>query len=171
MSGEKPITSPVLMSARLALPEKTKMTSLTQEVIRRLRNTCRATSVRERVGILNTIMSKLMRSGYNEDQRKQIQVCGLKGYYRMVRREEMGGMRVNRNREEGKLMRRARKIAGASIWYKPKRRQGEGDSTTHQVTGEGGWRTTNSTTGQLEVEAVLFIPYTPGGAKEGHTGG
>ena len=74
----------------------------------------------ERAAILTKFMTKMRRSGYGEATRKQVLLAGLTGYFRMVERELSGGMRVNRSRTEGEEMRRARKLVGASKWFKTK---------------------------------------------------
>ena len=66
---EKPITSPkprVIME-QSALPARTKITVLTQEVVRRMRNTSLSVQISERINILDKLMVKMRRSGYDQE--------------------------------------------------------------------------------------------------------
>ena len=85
------------------------MTVLSQEVIRRERNTSRNVQEEDRIQIRNKFLMKLRMSGYSTKQRINIMLSGLKGYRAMVETEEQGGRRVNRARSEGASGRRVKK--------------------------------------------------------------
>ena len=68
-----------------------KITTLTQEIVRRMRNTCRAVSSKRRGEILSMYMRKLERSGYSLATREMVATAGVKGYLRMVRSRLMAG--------------------------------------------------------------------------------
>ena len=107
-----------------AMGERAKMTTLTQECIMRMRNT---SSTRAEI-ISNTVMTKMKHSGYSSKQRKDVMEAGLKGYYRMVAREEAGGRKVNRPASEGAEDRDIKRVNGAESWFREtKRLENEGE--------------------------------------------
>ena len=79
---EKPITSKKMMMEKSAHPMRSKMAVLSQEVIRRMRNTSLKLPMSERIRILDQMMIKLRASGYNESQRYEILYSGMLGYCR-----------------------------------------------------------------------------------------
>ena len=157
---EKPVASKLVVMERSALPHRTKITTLTQEIIRRMRNTSRKVGKGRRAEILSKFMKKMRKSGYNSKVRRNVLLAGLKGYYNMVKEEESGGRKVNRPRWEGAGARRLKKLGGKANWFKRK-------SKNITVKGESG-RKGGSTKGKKncdnkEVETVMFVPQTPGG--------
>ena len=65
-------------------------------MIRRERNTSREVKVETRIEVRNEFMTKLRLSGYNEKQRLEIMLSGLRGYRRMCETEDEGGRKINR---------------------------------------------------------------------------
>ena len=84
-----------------ALPIKTKIITLTQEILRRMRNISRREPVETRIEIIDKFMVKLVNSGYPLEIRIDVLESGLKGYYRMVLGETEGIGRVNMAASEG----------------------------------------------------------------------
>ena len=117
----------------MALPEKMKMTTLSQEVIRIMRNISRECKIDERIKSLDKFMTKLKLSGYGKKQREDILKAGVLGYYRKVEREEMGKGHMNRPREEGEEERELDKLLGASNWYKPTEKKYEEEEDTTDI--------------------------------------
>lgn len=68
---EKPMSSKFVIMEESALPNRMKITTLSQEVIRRMRNTCRDIPDKRRCDILSIYMRKLERSGYSESVRRK----------------------------------------------------------------------------------------------------
>ena len=99
---EKPMASQLMMMARSAMPHRTKIVSLSQEVIRRQRNTSRNVGEQVRKENLSKMMSKLKKSGYDINMRRNILLSGMRGYERMVKEEDEGKRLINRPRWEGK---------------------------------------------------------------------
>ena len=124
---EKPCVSEKVLEYGSALPIKTKIITLTQEVLRRMRNTARREPIATRVEILNYFMVKLKNSEYPLEIRKEVLVSGLKGYYRMVLGEVEGVRRVNMAAKEGLRLREAKKLTAAANWYKPEMTGAESD--------------------------------------------
>ena len=152
---EKPVASKLVMMNRSALPHRMKIQTLTQEVIRRQKNTARNVSGRNRKDILTRLMVKMKRSGYDERMRKRILIAGMKGYARMVKVEEEGGRKVNRPRWEGQQERRYKKMGAKTNWYKRRKNKTGLDKK--------GGRKGKGRQEESDVETVLFVPHTPGG--------
>ena len=130
----KPMANRLLMLHQSALPDKMKRTTLTQEVIRIMRNCHPDLPWEEKVSHLNTFTERMRDSGYPERYRAEVIQSGLKGYEKMLEVEKTGGRPVNRLKKTNQEERRRQKLQKKDTWYK-----------------EGGFST------------VLFVPCTPGG--------
>ena len=174
-----------------AMSANTKWSSLSQEVIRRMKNTSERVSHVTRESILTDYMRKLKRSGYPESFRCKILVKGLEGYTKMVQSEASGIGPINRPRGKRpqRQKRRLKKLRDKGEWYK--RPQGindvpapcPADSEIHSSTvvtskvsknsrnflnksGDKAKKRVESKTGsgsKWEYESVLYVPQTPGG--------
>ena len=81
---EKPTKNPRVILASSALSFKKKRTILTQEGLRRLRNTKRELGPQIQTKYLNLFMLSLMKSGYSQKFRQEILDSVLKAYQKMV---------------------------------------------------------------------------------------
>ena len=156
---EKPVGSKLVIMEGSALPHRIKIQTLSQEIIRRMRNTSGKISKARRAEILTKFMMKMKRSGYSAKVRRNVALAGLKGYWTMVRTEEQGGRRVNRPKWEGASSRRFKKLAGKRNWFRKK------GSKNGATIGRGG-RGTGSNVGKKDdkqIETVMFVPHTPNG--------
>ena len=114
---EKPCTSKLVIMEKSAMPHRMKVVTLSQECVRRMKNTGRSVKIEERAGILSRFMRKLWRSGYGKKTRTNVLESGIKGYYSMLRTEMLGGRKINRPQEEGRTDREVTKIIGKSTWH------------------------------------------------------
>ena len=64
-------------------------------------------------------MVKMARSKHDERMRHLVLEAGLWGYYKLVEREIIGVLKVNRPLYDGKRERKTRKIFGSKVWYQP----------------------------------------------------
>ena len=179
---EKPVTSKMVMMKQSAMGEKCKVTTLTQETIRRMINTCRSTSTSQRAAILSTtMMSKMKASGYSSAQRLDVLTAGCKGYYRMVAREQAGGRRLNRPAKEGEEERKVSRVNGAENWFQNTKRmeEEEGERENEEAwnlpafrqksgakTRGKGRKTPKFNKQQKiydQIEGIMFCPITPKG--------
>ena len=176
---EKPMSSKYCIMEASAMSANTKWSSLSQEVIRRMKNTSRRVSHDEREEILTDFMFKLQRSGYTESFRKSILCSGIKGYERMVESEKSGKGPVNRPRgsRPQRQKRRLGKIREKSEWYKrPLVTDVSGDAnhSTQGFPATGSHFSRKSATlavestsrvkdSPWEYETVMFVPQTPNG--------
>ncbi len=95
-----------------ALGENSKIASLTQEVVRRMKNTSEEVSNGERVAILNVYHQRLELSQYSLDASRRIMVAGIQGYERIRDRAAKTGGNINRSEEEGAAGRYKKKLLG-----------------------------------------------------------
>ena len=88
---EKGTASIKVIEYHSAAPIRSKIVTLTQEIIRLMRNTSRRTPTSIGVGILHTdFIRKLKRSDYPNSICQEVLEAGLNGYFRMVRTELIG---------------------------------------------------------------------------------
>ena len=97
---EKSMGSKVTMLETSASSWQSKVSSLTQEVTRRLINTSEDL-VDEKIKAIDNFCNKLKMSGYTRQQRWEILKSGTRKYNKMVREEKIGKRRVNRPSWEG----------------------------------------------------------------------
>ena len=77
----KPCSGPYLMMRDSAMPARTKMASLTQEVIRHLRNTSASLAGEDlQAPILTLFRRRMAISGYGEGYRKKVFTAGVPGF-------------------------------------------------------------------------------------------
>ena len=172
---QKPMNSPYVIMANSAMPMKVKVTTMVQEVIRRLRNMSKWV---KREGVqeeMTKFCVKMKMSGYKEGVRRDVLLSGIKGYERMKSNHEEGKRYMYRKQEEGKEVRWTRKISGKESRYKGKGEGGEeGEEITIGKKGKyvGGvwWRTDVNREKERvkkrvkeDPEVVVFIPHTPNG--------
>ena len=122
-------------------------------------NTCREVDIEERVEIVNELMKKMKRSRHSEKVRRMVLECGLLGYYRMVKREEEGGMRVNRPPKLGMEERERKKVLGKVTWTRGKSQEaGGGKIKKNRMMNEN-----REKKGNERIKGIIFVPCTPKG--------
>ena len=130
----KPMANFNVMMEFSAMPLKVKRTSLTQEVIRILRNCRKELPWEEKAEHLSDLAARMKASGYSEKFRCEIINAGLRGYEKMSQIEESGGRPINRLRSDNASERKQEKLRNKITWHK-----------------KGGYN------------VPIFIPYTPKG--------
>ena len=80
----------------------------------------------------------------------------------MVKTEREGGRPVNRPDTMGRRKRRLQRLIGKKSWFKKKRRQAEETKSRVKMRAEMTNRDREKELQEKDIEAVLFIPYTPG---------
>ena len=141
---EKPTKNPRVILADSALNGVSKRTILTQECLRRIRNTKVELGEEVRNVHLNNFMLKLKNSGYSEKYRKEILDSAAKAFEKMLEDDKKNVKPLFRPREWNKDKRDELKRNKKVNWYK-------NPEKTH-----------------INYKSVLFVPPTPGGilAKE-----
>ena len=156
---EKEMVSKRVINKDSALPERVKCTTLAQEVIRMMRNTSEIIREERKREQLTKFAVKLKNSGYNERNRREILLAGIKGFERILTDVKKGKRSLNRDRKENMEVRMLRKYGAKSRWFKG--REGKAEKGKEK-TGKGRVQERNG--GKFEeIEAVIFVPATPGG--------
>ena len=150
------------MMARTALPEKVKIATVTQEVIRRCKNTSRDLPPSHITEILETYISDLRRGGFKDEWISMTVNAGITGYGRMVKNEIEGKCPVNRSEKFSFTSRRFKKLCGKQSWFKQKTEKFNPSLKRKNLSGH------NSPPPSAKkvkmdpgAESVLFVPYTP----------
>ena len=140
---EKPTKNPKVILASSALSFNKKRTILTQEGLRRLRNTKKELGQEVQKSHLNQFMLKLKHSGYNYKFRTEIADSILNAYEKILESDKTGVKPLYRSRTWNAKERKNAKIAKKFNWW-------------------------NSTKSNIQYKSVLFVTPTPGGvlAKE-----
>ena len=117
---EKEIASKYVMMRNSAMSARVKMNCLTQEVIRRLRNTRESLDWDEiKAPILTNFCKKMARSGYPESYRAEVIKSGVVGYERQLEASRSGQKPLFRPRGWQQEERRRRKMVRKTAWYRP----------------------------------------------------
>ena len=140
---EKPTRNKRVMLEDAAIPPNQKRTILTQECLRRLRNTKYELGEEVRTKHLNNFMLKLKNSGYGTKYRTEILDSALIAYEKIISEDRAGIKPLYRSRDFNKEERDKNKISRKLNWYK-------------------------NSSNDIEYKTVLFVPVTKGGklAKE-----
>ena len=140
---EKPTKNKRVILEDAAIPPNQKRTILTQECLRRLRNTKLELGEGVRIKHLNNFMLKLKNSGYATKYRTEILDSALMAYEKIISDDKAGIKPIYRSRDYDREEREKKKSSRKLNWYK---------------TG----------TNDIEYKSVLFVPVTKGGklAKE-----
>ena len=134
----KPVSNELVIMNKSAMPENFKRTTLTQECLRRLRNTKKELGPDHQNIHLNEFMSKLKKSGYPEKYRLQILKSAKEAYKRILKEDLEGTKPLYRNRNWNREEREKEKTSKKKNWYKK-------DNCT------------------IQYNTVLFVETTPGG--------
>ena len=118
---QKPMARKTVINKHSALSEKTKVSSLSQELIRRMKNTSESIQDDVRIEIVNDYSYQLLSSGYSHVQTRDIVEAGLKGYENILKKCKKGETRLHRSAEEGAGRRMKKKLLGKSIWFQKKK--------------------------------------------------
>ena len=109
MFYSKPTGSQFSIMETSASSYQAQKASLTQEVVRRLLNTCESRTQEEKDNVVNEFCNKLRRSGYSTKQQMEIIEGGLLGYKRRITRQN--GIR-HRNCRDTEQARENKKLTG-----------------------------------------------------------
>ena len=135
---EKPNKNPTILMAKSAINSSSKRTILTQECLRRIRNTKIELGDGIRNEHLSKFMIKMKNSGYNQNYRMQILKSAFNAFEKMVADDKSGVKPLFRNRSWNKENRMQAKEAKKKHWYK------------------------NIQNSETNYKTILFVPPTPG---------
>ena len=135
---QKPTKNPKILLAESAINSSTKRTILTQECLRRMRNTKIELGENVRNKHLNDFMLKMKNSGYGPKYRAQILNSALNAFDKMVEEDKTGKKPLHRSRtwnQENRILAKQNKMKN---WYKSVDKSGK------------------------VYKSILFVPPTPG---------
>ena len=117
---QKATTSPLVFNAGGAYGWKPKITTLSEELGRRLVNMDLLHTDEERKEIVVDFIQKLNDSGYRHIHRQEILRSGCRKYYRRLIQHVTGGRKLYRAEEEMKASRIVKKLQNQT-WFKSQR--------------------------------------------------
>ena len=100
-----------------ALPQNMKIQSLSNDLIRQMKNVSELLPGNTRIEVVNNYTRKLRRSGYGFKQTRRIIVSGLTGYERILRLEKTGKGKVHRSAKSSLKSRYKKKLLGKTTWF------------------------------------------------------
>ena len=117
---EKPMNSVFVIPEKSAMASRSKFTILSQDLIRRLMNTGLNINQGTKNQIKNKYSEKLLWSGYNVAQTREILISGLRGYKSKVRNAQERQLPLHRSAKYSLTARYRKKMFGKTSWYKNK---------------------------------------------------
>ena len=167
---EKPMANKKVISRRSAMGENSKQASLSQEVVRRMKNTLEDICQEEKNSILNEFVVKLISSEYSVDQARRIIIAGLRGYERLLKKQQDGIQDIHRPAAQGLGERNRKKLLAKTKWFKDKAKKESSNQKPqpqHKPSQKRKGRSTHKqpTTSAAEIKTttILFVQHTPGG--------
>ena len=162
----KPMSNPLTILRRSAMPESTKVATISSEVLRRWKCTSEELSSKSLEDITVKYMDNLTGMGYSLEWRKRLLSSTLKGYMRILSQCAEGHSTRNRLGVATYQKRRFRKSVGKQHWFRPVLEEGLESAELPRGPDDQGCkgRQKKSSGGSSKyIEAVLFIPHTPEG--------
>ena len=114
----KPMSRQTPLLERSALPDRVKVSTVSQETIRRLKNTSRELEVVHMNNIIEQYICDLKRGGFSQEWILNAVGSGVTGYIRMVQNEISGLSPLNRPEKFTKTNRRYKSLCLKSDWFK-----------------------------------------------------
>ena len=145
--------------------------------MRRSLNTTERLETSARLEVIETFLTKMWRSGYGLDERREIMECGLKKYERIRRKvaESGGDLSLHRSAKSTQSTRYVKKLLLKQKWMIPKAKNVD-DRGTLETTGSNQAKYTSSSNIKAFVarntrrddantapSAVFFVERTRGG--------
>ena len=151
---EKSMKTPYCVMADSAMSEKSKISILSQDLIRRMLCCSETIPDAERVQIIDNYIDRLVVSGYKPSQVKEIVESGLTGYTRKVERSIKSGIPLHRSAAATLKERISKKLTEKTDWYKKKgKSKSIGKRRKHRSS-------VPTSSGAKSPVSVLFCPQT-----------
>ena len=171
---EKEMASKFAIMKASALPEKTKVNSLSNDLIRRMKNTSEMLAQKTRDLVVDSFTERLLLSGYRTEQVRDITIAGLSGYERVVKLEAENKGKIHRSATSTSANRYKKKLVGKSTWFLGNRKCDDPEeaqlpdinkeSRQNSKPGNHGQNTTKQRQNEdQKTLTVLFVMQTPNG--------
>ena len=159
---EKEMKTPFCITEKSAMCERSKMSILSNDLIRRCMNTCEKTSQEDKNMMVEEYIDRLKASGYNRKQVREVITSGLTGYTSKVRRAELEERPLHRPAHSTLANRHKKKLTEKTSWYKP-RKDKKLEEKIHPPERKIKKKDYKKDHRNFEVRAVMFVPRTKGG--------
>ena len=106
-----------------ALGENVKVSSINQNLIRRMLNTSEEVDMKERIKVIDEFSDQLLASGYSWNQTQNIVKAGLRGYERKLRKCRECNTNLHRSAAEGLHLRKKNALLGPQRWFLGKKKE------------------------------------------------
>ena len=167
---EKDMSSKFAIMKTSALPEKTKISSLSNDLMRRMKNVSEDLDQKTRNEVVDAYAKRLILSGYKQEQVREIVVAGLKGYEKVVTMAKEGKTMIHRSAASSAASRYKKKLTGKSTWFLDKAKSEKEDNKENGQPQKQG-NAKNGKIANLEDKqqdakktvTVLFTMQTPNG--------
>ena len=157
---EKPMKTPFCVMKDSAMSEKSKISILSNDLIRRMLSCSETIPDTERNEIIDKFIDRLLVSKYSSNQITEIIESGLTGYQRKLEAANKLGVSIHRSAESTLEARIHKKLTEKTSWYKRK-------STGISQPGQQYSRRRKSKEGVASsptpVTTVMFVARTPNG--------
>ena len=166
---EKPMASNTVIHAKTAQSLTTKLSTLTQEVVRRLLHTCRDLDYSHRVEALEKLSQKMINSGHHSCFIKRVMMSGICKYERKVRssqleRKDPAFRPLYLSTRYDELGRWKKRVMEKEEWYLDKE---DTAVLENNVNMHGGRNSKKKKTlqqdGGVKTSTVMFVPSSKGG--------
>ena len=117
---EKPMASSMVVQKRSAMPENMRVSTLNQEVIRRMLNTSERLDDTHRIKAVDDYSQKLCNSGYDKEYTRKIIIGGLTGYERKLALSKDRNKPLHLGAKFNVEGRRRKKMMAKTTWFKRK---------------------------------------------------
>ena len=159
---EKTMSANVVIQAESALSEQIKVSSLTQEVVRRLKHTSLTLPHSRRMETLERFSQKMANSGHSNNFMKRILLSGISKFVKLVRASNLGkeekGYKPLHQASGRSLQRFRKKMMARQEWFKEKNDPEESPrNIRHQKDGNQRKQTRDP---GVPTTSVMFVPNT-----------
>ena len=150
--------NPYCIMKNSAMSEKSKITILAQDLIRRMSHINEKISQEERDSVVNDYIDRLVRSGYTEEQVRQIIQSGLTGYVKKLQRAKRTGTPFHRPARMTLKTRMKKKLIQRESWYKNSKKRE--DDEENNVKKKKKNLKKESGSAQAPIVSLMFVPYS-----------
>ena len=158
---EKEVSSKQTIQRSSAMNENVKNQILSQDMIRRLMNTCENVGAETREQVVDQYAQKLINSGFSKEQTKRIVINGIRGFEGKRRRRAKEGRELRRTAAGSRCKRYREKLMGKTTWFKRGRKEEGSKMNPGKKRGE---QVKDKKEEQVEYRTVLFVENSVGGS-------
>ena len=160
---EKPTTTEVTVQKNTAMAENPKIQILSNDLVRRFKNTSPELGREQYSIIIDGYAQKLINSGYSTTQTRRILINGIRGYHSKVLRCREDGRRLHRTAQESSGSRIKKKLLSKANWFRSSSKEDNKLKVTTGGANKNKKEQRKVTDDSLRTRSVLFVEQTPQG--------